>query len=270
MSVSQPVALHFAHANGFPAGSYQQLFNALPQDYQLSALERFGHNPRYPVNHNLANQVAELIDYVKNNCSQAVYLVGHSMGALVSYMAACEAPQYFKGVLMLDPPIVSGLARWMFKLAKYSPLIDRISPAGLAKVRCQAWPVETDMVDYFSHKALFRHFQRQCIADYVDAATEIRDGQRVLNFDAQIEAQIFRNVPHNIHRYYGRMTLPSCLVTAELSQVCVPANINHFKRKTGIAHQTFAGAGHMFPLEQPEAVAELIVRQIDNWQQTVG
>ena len=47
------------------------------------------------------------------------------MGAVVSFMAACERPDLIKGVIMLDPPIASGLARIAFKLLKYSPLIDK-------------------------------------------------------------------------------------------------------------------------------------------------
>ena len=44
--------LHFAHANGFPSGSYRKMFAALPEDYQVMAIEKFGHSSRFPVSNN--------------------------------------------------------------------------------------------------------------------------------------------------------------------------------------------------------------------------
>lgn len=266
MSVSPEITLHFAHANGFPAPSYQQLFAALPDHFRVAALHQFGHNPCFVVNQNLANLVDELLNYLQHTVRQPVYAVGHSMGALVSYMAACEAPQWFKGVILLDPPIASGLASWVFRLAKFTPLIDKISPAGKAAVRCQSWPLDTDVVQYFSAKALFRNFKPECIEDYVKAAVAVEHGRQVLTFDAAVEAQIFRNVPHNIHRYYGRMSVPSYLITAQHSQVCIPAYLNHFVKHTGIEHHRLADCGHMFPLEKPQEVAELIQQKINQWE----
>jgi len=266
LSDTKKVALHFAHANGFPSASYQQLFAALPSEIELLALQQFGHNPRFPVNKNLANLVDELLEYLHKTASQPVYAVGHSMGALVSYMAACEAPQLFKGVIMLDPPIASGMASWMFKLAKLTPLIDRVSPAGKAVMRCQSWSLESDLVAYFKGKALFKNFMPECIEDYVKAGISIKQGRQVLAFDASVEAQIFRNVPDNIHRYYKRISVPSYLITAEHSQVCIPAYLDHFVRNTNIEHHKIAGVGHMFPLEKPREVANLIKQKIQQWE----
>jgi len=266
LSDIKKVAVHFAHANGFPSASYQQLFAALPSEFEVLALSQFGHNPQFPVNKNLANLVDELLDYLQNTLTQPVYAVGHSMGALVSYMAACEAPELFKGVIMLDPPIASGTASWMFKLAKLTPLIDKISPAGKAATRCQSWPLEIDLVGYFKNKALFKDFTPECIEDYVKAAISIRDGRQVLAFDATVEAQIFRNVPDNIHGYYKRITVPSYLITAEHSQVCIPAYLDHFVRNTNIEHHKVADVGHMFPLEKPREVANLIKQKIQQWE----
>jgi pimeloyl-ACP methyl ester carboxylesterase len=167
---------------------------------------------------------------------------------------------------MLDPPIASGLPGVLFRLAKYSPLIDKISPAGKAAARCKSWALDTDLVEYFSGKALFRHFHKACITDYVSAAIATQDDQQVLRFDAHVEAQIFRNVPHNIHQYYGRMQRPSCLITAQKSQVCTPRFLKSFKRATNIEHIEVPELGHMFPLEAPSLVAQLIQQKITEWE----
>jgi pimeloyl-ACP methyl ester carboxylesterase len=266
MLQSSPIHLHFAHANGFPVGSYQQLFNHLPRDFTMHGLTKFAHNPRFVVNANLANLVQELIEHLQTQVKQPVYGVGHSMGAIVTFIAACERPDLFKGVIMLDPPIASGLARIIFRLLKYSPLIDKLSPAGKAKIRCQSWPINTDLVAYFKAKALFKQFDLACIKDYVNAAVDEKDGQLQLNFDAQIEASIYRNVPHNIHQYYRSLKVPSILLTGSGSDVCVPALLRKFVRKSQIEHQIFEQGGHMFPLEKPAQVASIIAEKIHAWE----
>jgi pimeloyl-ACP methyl ester carboxylesterase len=263
---STKINLHFAHANGFPAGSYQQIFNQFPEDFEVHALTKFAHSERFPVNANLGNQVAELIDYLTKKVAKPVYVVGHSMGAVVSFMAACERPDLIKGVTMLDPAITSGLARIAFRLLKYSPLIDKFSPAGKAKVRCQSWPLGTDLVAYFKTKALFKSFQLECIQDYVTAAIDEREGKLQLNFDAQIEASIYRNVPHNINLYYKRLSVPGLLITGSHSDVCIPSLLATFVKKSQIEHCVFEGGGHMFPLEKPQQVAKMITDRIRLWE----
>ncbi|AGH46142.1 alpha/beta fold hydrolase [Paraglaciecola psychrophila] len=266
MTIPTKIKLHFAHANGFPAASYHQLFKHFPDDFELHALTKFAHSERYPVNANLSNQVAELIDHLAYKVAEPIYLVGHSMGAVISFIAACERPDIIKGVIMLDPPIASGLSRIVFKLLKYSPLIDKFSPAGKAKVRCQSWPLGTDLVAYFKAKALFKNFQLECIQDYVSAAIDELDGKLQLNFDAQIEASIYRNVPHNINQYYNRLSVPGLLVTGNRSDVCIPSLLGTFVKKVNIEHQIIEDAGHMFPLERPQLVAKIITDRIRLWE----
>jgi len=261
--------VHFAHANGFPAGSYQQIFNQFPDDFEVHALTKFGHSDRFPVNANLGNQVSELIDYLTHKVVKPVYVVGHSFGAVVSFMAACERPDLIKGVILLDPPIAFGLPRVAFRLLKYSPLIDKFSPAGKAQTRCQSWPLGTDLVAYFKAKALFKNMQLECIQDYVAAAIDEREGKLQLNFDAQIEASIYRNVPHNINQYYKRLSVPALLITGSHSDVCLPWLLAKFVKKSKIEHLVFEGVGHMFPLEKPNQVAKMITDRIRLWENEV-
>jgi pimeloyl-ACP methyl ester carboxylesterase len=266
MMPSEKIDLHFAHANGFPAGSYKQIFNALESDFECYALTKFAHTKQFPVNTNLTNQVAELIDYLQTHVAKPVYAVGHSMGAVISFMAACERPDLIKGLIMLDPPIASGLSRIIFRLVKYSPFMDKFSLASKAKVRCQYWPKGTNLVEYFQARGLFKDFLPACIEDYVTAVIDEKEDGLHLNFDAQIEANIYRNVPHNLNRYYKRLQVPALLVSGGKSDVCVPAFYSTFIKKTKIEHMVLPGRGHMFPLEIPEQVARLITERIRLWE----
>lgn len=261
------ITLHFAHANGFPAGSYRKLFAALPTNFEVLAIDKFAHSPRFPVANNWRNQVDELIDYVECRAVDPVYAVGHSFGGVISYMAACQRPDLFKGLIMLEPPVITGLSKLMFALIKATPLIDRLTPAGKTIRRCATWPKGTDIVAYFKARALFKDMDHDCVQDYVDAVMELRHNHYHLNFDPQVEADIFRNVPSNIDKYKGRLLCPALLMTGENTTVCVPRLITPFIRANKLQHQVFKHGGHMFPLEQPVVVASLIADVLTKWQE---
>lgn len=265
---SHGIKLHFAHANGFPAASYQKLFNGLPGNFEVLALDKFGHSPRFPISSNWSNQVAELIHYVEGSATAPVYAVGHSFGAVISYMAVCSRPELFNGLIMLDPPIITGFSRLMFKVLKSTPLIDRLTPAGKTDRRCRSWAKNADIAAYFKVRGLFKNMDDDCVQDYVKAVTELNGGHYILSFDTDIEANIFRKVPHNINHYYGQLKTPALLITGEDTTVCVPRLIGPFVRANQLEHKIFAGGGHMFPLEQPTEVAKVIAGTIAQWEST--
>lgn len=266
IETNQTDIVHFAHANGFPAGSYKKLFSFLSKGLKPVAIEKLGHNPAFPITRNWQGQVDEVCDYLANEVKQPVFGVGHSFGAVVTYMAACRHPELFKGIILLDPPVVTGITRHLLKLIRRTPLMDHVTPAQKAVTRCVQWPEGTNMVDYFSQKALFKNMDVECIADYVNAAVDEQDGGYKLGFDHQSEAQIFRTLPTNIKHYYGKLTVPAVLITGEVSTVCVPELISPFVKHNHIQHIQIPGGGHMFPLEQPQKVAELINQHIQAWQ----
>ncbi|WP_414830938.1 alpha/beta fold hydrolase [Alteromonas sp. H39] len=266
-STLTPVTYHFGHANGFPAESYNVLFNALPAHWQRLSVSKFGHTPQYPVSANWRSQVDELIAHVKAKRpdSQPVYAVGHSFGAVISYMAACEQPSLFKGLIMFDPPLVTGVASLFFRLIKHTPYIDKLTPARLAASRRTTWPKSTDLVAYFKDKGLFKNMDKRCVEDYVHAVTRLRGYHWHLTFNADVEAELFRNVPHNLHTYYGKLACPAVLVTAKDTTVCTEQRRNPFIKGNNLRHDVLPG-GHMFVLERPEAVADYITATISGWE----
>lgn len=259
--------VHFAHANGFPLGSYQKLLAYLPGEWKVKGVDQFGHSGHFPVSANWQNQVAELINYIEQHCDTPVYGVGHSFGAVITYIAACQKPNLFKGIVLLEPPIVTGPVRLFVKLAKGTPLIDRITPAGLAKGRCHQWEKDSDLVSYFQQKALFARMDPDCIQDYVNASIRLKGDYHRLHFDVDVETAIFRNIPDNLNRYSGKLRSPGLLVTAIGSTVCRPYLVKPFIRANQLEHRQVSG-GHMFPLEKPTETAELIRKTLLTWHQS--
>ncbi|MFT2090506.1 alpha/beta fold hydrolase [Paraglaciecola sp. 2405UD69-4] len=266
MIVNDSIPVSFAHANGFPMGSYSRLFAGLSKNIELFGLSKFAHSEAFPVNSNLTSLKLELIHYLETQVGKPCYLVGHSMGAVISFMAACDRPDLAKGVIMLDPPIASGFSRLVFRAMKIFKQTDRFTPAAKSKSRCYEWPVGTDLVNYFEGKALFKNFDKACIQDYVSSAiAEKQDGLH-LNYDPNIETEIYRNVPDNIHTYYKRLTVPAVLISGEKSELNSAFFLSSFLKNTGLEHQVISDGGHMFPLEQPAKVAAMISDRLLTWE----
>jgi pimeloyl-ACP methyl ester carboxylesterase len=271
--VEKNLLLHFAHANGFPAGSYNKLFENLTPNISLIALDKFAHTPQFPPNNNWENQADELIHYVESkrnehNLHFPIVLAGHSFGALISFLACCKRPELFSGLIMLDPPLMTGLVAWVFRFAKKNRLIDKITPAGKSKIRNTKWHHKTDLVKYFKARALFKNMDDDCISDYVNAVTKRSKDERILDFSVQVETDIFRTIPDNLHKYYGKLTTPSYLLTGKNTEVCLPILRRRFlEGNPAIVHQELNFGGHMFPLEKPLEVAKKIN---DTIQKLVG
>jgi len=259
--------INFAHANGFPTGSYQTLFNYLPDKIQVIALDKYGHDPKRPINHNWQAQVEELITYVEGQQvdGKKVICLGHSFGGVISFIACCQRPDLFKGLIMLDPPVLSGAGALAARLLKKTRWIDKLSPAGRAKNRRSQWPLGSDIGSAFAKRKLFRGFDSRCLGDYITYGVCERNDQLELVFDAQVEANIFRNIPSNLSRYKNKLTIPATLIYGDSTDVFPHHIFRRFiKLNKQIKLQTIPG-GHMFPLESPEQTAKLIAKIIDNF-----
>ncbi|MBU2923926.1 alpha/beta hydrolase [Colwellia sp. 4_MG-2023] len=259
--------INFVHANGFPAGSYQTLFNYLPTEYQIISHEKYGHDERYPVENNWQPLVDELINFVKQQLAlhnqEQVFNVGHSFGGVIAFIAACQQPALFKGLIMLDPPVITGATALGMKLVKNTRFIDKYSPSGKSKIRRTHWPLDTDVAKLFSSKRLFKNFDERCLNDYVKHGIVERNGQLELAFSAQVETDIFRNLADNLSSYKNKLNIPATLIYAEKTDVCPHIFFKKFAKLNKSINVITTPGSHMFPLEQPENTANLIKSIID-------
>lgn len=261
--------INFVHANGFPAGSYQALFDYLPNEYQLISHEKYGHNKKFPVENNWQPLVDELISFVKEqlaiNNQQQVINVGHSFGGVISFIAACQQPQLFKGLIMLDPPVVSGSTAVAVKLLKKIKLMDKFSPAGKAKSRRTHWPLGTDIAQSFSARKLFKNFDKRCLNDYIRHGIIERNNQLELAFSSQVEADIFRNLASNLSSYKNKLKIPASLIYADNTDIFPHSYFKKFAKLNSAINLEVTHGGHMFPLEHPENTANIITSTIAKW-----
>lgn len=255
--------VHLAHANGIPGASYQPIFDRL-QPHQGFAIARMGHDPRYPCNDNWQHLADELIAHIEAQAQEPIVGVGHSMGSIVTFIAACKRPDLFRGVLMLDPPLFWGAITLAIKVLKRIGKIDDFTPAGKSKFRRRTWTDRQAAVDYFASKRLFQ-FHPECFDAFCKAAVEdSENGEVKLFFDVDVEVDIFRNTPDNLRGLRRPPQLPMQLIYADRSDASLEKMVLPFCRHFSIPYEKIAGE-HMFPLQQPDKVAGFIHRFIEEY-----
>ncbi len=257
-----PLPLVFAHANGFPGQSYRSLLAPLAERFDLYPLDRLGHHPDFPVGHNWLALRDELLDHLAG-FEAPVIGVGHSMGGVLMAMAAEQAPERFRCVVMLDPPLMLGLDALAMKAIKRLGLADRFTPAGRTLGRRDSWSSAQAMRDYLRRRRLFRRFTDQALDDYVEGGTEtLDDGRVVLRFDPDIEVAVFRHLPDHLDELPALLRVPLGVLAGGESDLLTPHRRRRLRRR-GVPLAEVPGS-HMFPMEYPDATRHALTTMIDD------
>jgi len=254
----------FAHANGFPSATYGKLFAALAPQYRVTHLELHGHDPRFPVDDNWNNLVDELIHHLEQQ-PEPVWGVGHSLGGVLHLHAALRCPRLYRGVVMLDSPVLTRADRWLILAAKRLGFIDRLTPAGRTLGRREEFNDLESAREYFAGKTLFRGFDPECFEAYLQHGLQSVGDRLRLRFDPATEISIYRGVPHTSPGRTRKLQIPLAVVRGRQSRVVMRHHTRTVSRMPQGEALTMPG-GHMFPLEHPQDTANLLKDLLQRWE----
>ena len=288
-SSAQPLVV-FSHGNSFPASTYSVLFQSLrSRGFQVSAIEKFGHDPRYPVTSNWPGLVQQLADFGSAQIQQSgqpgdqpVFLVGHSLGGFLSLMCAASHPvlggQRIKGVVMLDSPLLGGWRAQALSVAKRAQLVGSVSPGTVSRKRRQQWLGREEVLAHFRSKKPFARWDEQVLRDYIEHGTHELDlsnttpgedgapqGQRLLSFDRDVETAIYNTLPHNLERLLRAHALqcPASFIGGRQSGEEKKVGMALTEKITQGRIMMLDGS-HLFSMEKPPATAAAIEAAIRN------
>lgn len=264
----------FSHANSFPASTYRVLFADLrARGFQVAALEKFGHDPQYPVTNNWPHLVQQLVDFAQaeqaHSGGEAAFLVGHSLGGFLSLMAAAQRPDLARGVLLIDSPVLGGWRATTLGVFKRTQIVGAISPGAVSRKRRHHWPSREAALEHFRHKKAFAAWDPQVLQDYVDHGTrdeaDSAGTRRVLCFDREVETAIYNTLPDHLDRLLRRHPIkcPVAFIGGRQSVEMRQVGMDMTDRLTRGRKMMLDGS-HLFPMEKPRATAAAIEAALRN------
>jgi pimeloyl-ACP methyl ester carboxylesterase len=253
------VPLVFLHANGFPPGSYRSLLSELFDVARVSTLDLRplwgGPSPRGRTSwSDFALDVASAL----KSAREPVWLMGHSLGAVVSALTALHSPQCVRGLILLDPVFLRTRTVAVLRL-----LPQRVRQRLPLVRRALGRPDQFESLE----AAFVFHRQRRALAGLSDQVLwdYLRDGTHLdaatgvlrLRYPKAWEAAIYQAAPW-IWPKLNRLRQPTLGLRGLNSDVLSESAYWRWgSLQPAVCLKTVAG-GHLFPLEQPEATSHLV------------
>ena len=250
--------IHFAHANGFPANTYNKLFSFLKDDFEVNYLTRHAHNPIFPVTDGWHRLADELREEITNRYDKPIIGIGHSLGGILHFLTAAENPEIYEAIILLDAPIISRLSSAGIRFLKLTKRMRNSPLVKTTRFRKAVWKTRDEAFDHFKKKEKFAKFDEDVLRDYIKYGTVETEKGFELSFNPQIEAKIYATLPHYLPKLRGKLNVPAFYIGGTNSREAELARLD-FMRKHFPFKFNFIEGSHLFPLEKPEETAKAIM-----------
>ncbi len=255
-----------AHGNGFCGRTYEPMLEPLSQQYDLLMYDLPGHGRSEPFKFVGWNQTAEhLYQALKASdtfiAGRSVHAVGHSLGGMLSMLAAGQHPNTFKSMVMLDPIMFPQPLLFFMQAVGKLGLTSLFHPFVKPTLRRRReWESREQAFDYFHNRKIFKGWQDQALQSYVEHALCDANGAGVrLRCDPTVEAQWFATLPNRLWSSLRRLDCPvSMFMGQETYPFALRAAARAQKINPNIMVSVVPG-GHCFMQEQPEHAAARVL-----------
>jgi len=254
----------FLHANGFNAGAYRTILAPLGERLRVVAPDHRGHGattlPTLREGRADWSDVAgDLLTLMQALRIEHAVLAGHSMGGTAALLAAAEAPQKARALVLFDPVIrpfasESGAGG----LPQDSPMVQG------ALRRRRRFPNRQAVLDSYRNRGAFRTWSAAMLADYVAAGfRDLPDGSVELACTPEWEVSNYVSQGHDSWAAFAASRCPiRILRAAEASTAMLDAGESALAQGGRIRIETVPGTTHFLPMERPQLVRTAILAAV--------
>lgn len=261
--------VHLLHANGFCAGTYSPFVKHLIDDLHIVASDLRGHGdsdqPDLKRIYNWHIFADDLKILVEQTMSPPIIGMGHSLGAVTTYIAAAKYPRLFSAIILIDPSILPRRRLWWFAALKMIGLAGNRQLAQSARRRRKTFQGKSEALRRFtSGRGIFKNWSKEFVEAYLECGLLEKDSDTaILKCDPELEAQIFESVPLDVWRYAKKVDCPVLAIRGEHSDVFTAHSAERLKQIiSDYELVTIPDAGHFVPMGKPEQCARVITEFI--------
>ncbi len=255
--------LVFVHANGFPPESYKLLLHDLSARFRVSA---FAARPLWPASDpsdfsSWGDLAEDLRGSMEAHGFSQVTCVGHSLGGVLSLMAAAADPKLFNALALIDPVVFSGFHSLFWGTLKSLGFGRRLPLIRGARKRRDRFP-DLDAVRLaYAGKSVFSTWDSEALDDYVRTAfVETGEGDVELRYSKDWEARIFELTPASVWADLRRVEVPMLVLRGASSDTFLTGAAERVKRELPNATVLeIPDTTHFLPMERPATVARSII-----------
>ncbi|MGD8613074.1 MAG: alpha/beta hydrolase [Desulfobacterales bacterium] len=257
---------HFLHGNGFCAGTYTPFIRYLVDDLHILASDVRGHGgsdrPGVDRIRHWDIFAEDLKNLIEQKMSAPVIGIGHSLGAVTTYIAAAQYPHLFSAIVLIDPVILPHRQLWLLVVLRLLGLRGILPLAKMARRRRREFKGKQEALRLFAAgRGIFKNWSKEFVQAYLECGLLEKDEKTaVLRCDPELEAQIFESIPLNVWRYAQKIRCPVLAIRGELSDIFATDAAQRLKGCIADYElQTVSHTGHFPSMEKPEESAHLIL-----------
>jgi len=253
--------LHFAHANGFPPGTYRRFIQPLTGQFHVLGMEcralwatqdpaKFRHWREF--GEDLARFLREM------NCT-GIVAAGHSLGAVTSLFCAVAHPKLIRALILIDPVILPAWLAPVWAIAMLLRLNRRTPLAVQARQRRMEWPIREILQRAYRSARVFRRWQEPFLRDYIRSVTvDNSSGGVRLRYPREWEARIFETAAPDVWCALPRLRRVPLLVLRGQHSDTYRSDTMRLMRWLLPQGQflEIEGADHFVPMSKPQETAE--------------
>jgi pimeloyl-ACP methyl ester carboxylesterase len=256
---------HLLHANGFCAGTYSPFVKHLTDQLHVMASDIRGHGAsQFPSSQRIRhwNIFAEdLKALIEKAMSPPIIGMGHSLGAVTTYIAAAKYPWLFSCLILIDPTILPRRYLWPMAVMRMFGLAAKIPLAKTARRRRKTFESKKEALKRFAAgRGIFKYWSKDFVEAYLECGLLEKDPKTaVLTCDPEHEAQIFESVPLDVWTYAPQITCPVLAIRGEYSGAFTSDAAERLGRLIpDFKLVTIPDAGHFVPMGKPVECARVI------------
>ena len=264
-AIDAPI-MHIATANGFPPQTYLPMLRTWLEDYRVICFPPralWGGQAPPPDYQDWRALADDLLAAFAAQDMGGIIALGHSLGAIVSLLAAIKEPQRFKALILLDPVFLLPKALDEIGIAWEQQAIDCLPLVVGAKRRRRSFDNRDDALAHFRAKPLFADWSDEALRLYVEYGMQARADQAgiELAWSPEWEAWYFSTVYLKIWEALPRLNglVPTLIMRGETSDAFVRQALEEVKLMLpSAAYYKMAAQGHLFPQSAPWATSQAI------------